>query len=316
MQYQQRRSLTQPVMLTVIAFIIASAGISIPFLMLLTFIWEVPLILVGYMYGFKKMLMSLFIFSIFLMISFTPAMTLPFILGGVPLIIVMSMCFHYQLSPSKMVIFSLLASLLGYMLSILCSFIALGFNPLTQGLVASDETIHKLILSVLGSGASNAEISQVTQEVQTLLNLFQRLIPSIIICSALILFLFNYRVTAIIIKRLYLGIFPELPNLAYWHFPRFCALLLGFAYVGQYWGDKWQNEPLSVIAANVVVLMTIIGYIQALAVVYYLFQYKKWPRSAYMVVAISSIFFINIFASIGIFDMFFNYRQKLGPLDS
>jgi uncharacterized protein YybS (DUF2232 family) len=147
-----------------------------------------------------------------------------------------------------------------------------------------------------------------------MIQLYKLLLPSLILLSLVTLGVLNYFLTRAAAKRLGLPVGPGFPPFREWRFPKWFAVVYIAALVGMYAAQtmKGLGQVPMVVFANAQVLMSMLFFLQGMAVVWHLFDRFKLDRFARW--ALTAIIFITgfgaqIVAFVGLFDVWLDYRR-------
>lgn len=177
-----------------------------------------------------------------------------------------------------------------------------------------DRALMQVQASYEAAQASPEEIEQVMSEVRATVDSLKLLLPTLFFLTVLsgnaAVFYFTRR----LLRRMGRET-AGLPPLAMWRFPIGAAYLFGFSLVGLYWGTSRNIEPLYMAAINGNLIAMMFGAMQGAGVFLALaqqFSLGVFTRVLFFSMLCFSTAFFQMVAFLGLFDMVFDYRRRLG----
>ena len=162
-------------------------------------------------------------------------------------------------------------------------------------------------------GVDKAQIDQARSQVEPAITLLSLLMPTLLLLMALINTIICFYTAKWIFPKIGLYV-PEMPPFSQWSFPPAFAYLMVLALLGLYWGETRNLTLLYTVSVNANILALLVGFIQGLSVLSFVadrFKVSKLIRRLIFIIVILNFMLFQIVAFTGLFDMFFNYRNRL-----
>jgi len=190
-----------------------------------------------------------------------------------------------------------------------------GINPF-----ALDEAQILPIMERMGSiysamGMAEETISSASAQMRAALALIPMIFPALLVMAAAVDCFLSYVVSAVVLKRLGREKLPEVPLFREWRFPKSIFIALLASIVLHLAGTAYPAlAVLERAGLNLRLLVTVLFFIQGLAVVWFFLQSRGFGRVA-GVFATVFVFFVPFIAQIvlvlGIIDMWFDLRSRV-----
>ena len=161
-------------------------------------------------------------------------------------------------------------------------------------------------------GVAPAQIDEAKGQVEPALQMLAFLMPTILMLTALINAVAVYLTVQWIFPKLQMKM-PKLPPFAQWKLPSLFFYTAIIGGLGLYWGFTRGWTGIYEIALNLLIVSLIIGLIQGLALLSFIFdryKFSKLVRRILYVILILNMFLLQIVAITGLLDMLFDYRKK------
>ena len=138
------------------------------------------------------------------------------------------------------------------------------------------------------------------------------LVPTLILFSALINAVAAYLTAQWIFPKLQMKI-PKFPPFAEWKFPPLFMYSTIIGGLGMYWGYTRDWVEIYEISLNLLIISSIVGLIQGLALLSFMFdrwKISKLVRRILYAILLLNAFLFQIVAITGLMDMLFDYRKR------
>ncbi|MDO9507822.1 MAG: YybS family protein [Thermovirgaceae bacterium] len=190
-----------------------------------------------------------------------------------------------------------------------------GINPFTL-----DEAQILPMMERIGSiyssmGMPEAALSSATEQMRAALGLIPLIFPALLVMAATVDCVLSYIVSGAVLKRLGKDVLPAVPAFRDWRFPKslFWALLASIAL--HLAGSHYPSlAVLQRAGLNLRLLVTVLFFIQGLAVIWHVMQARGFGR--FMRVLVTGLVFLVSFIAqivllLGIIDMWFDLRSRI-----
>ena len=172
------------------------------------------------------------------------------------------------------------------------------------------QTVTEVSLLMGGSEAERAELEAMGA---AFVQMYMMLIPSGLFVCGLITAVLNFVLARAVMVRL------GMPTVCFspfemWRFPSWVLYLFILSLVGIYWGNKWADETVVMIAGNVQLLTSFVLFVQGASFLRYVANRNVFLKKIWwilIVIALFSQFFTIMLVVLGGIDMLMNYRNFL-----
>lgn len=311
--------LTESGLLSALTVILAMAAAYLPVIgMVAALVWALPVVVLIVRHGLRWGVMSVLVSGVIMALLLEPMLSLRMVLSFGPTGLMLGYAFRHQWSGAHAFGMTLVASVVGKLLTFGLLFLVTSVNPLNMQMDVMQQSFDQTFavyeqmgLDKNAIAASKAQIS----EAMTYLNL---LLPFIVGVMGLLDAGVAYIVSSRVLRRLGETV-PQLPPFAEWRLPQFFLYLLGFALVGIYWGGSREIQPLYQAAFNLNMVAMGAGVIQGLSLMSYAmdrFRVGRVMRMFFYAFVLLGGVLVQILAFTGLFDMLFDYRRRFGQKKS
>ncbi len=301
---------------TLLSVLIFIAGTLVPLLGLpLMFLYSAPILVVTMEAGLGYGIASALISTITIFFTFGPAFSLIFLLSFALQGILLALTTRKLSSGTDLVLAGLLIALCCKVVTVLLLARFTGVNFLFPGA----EEIEKAVLTFWQSRLSSlapTEALKLKEQLKAAAFQFAQLVPFVLIAFSSVEVLTNYFASSYVHKKMAGSHYFALPAFGTWSFPRNILLALMVGFFCEYLGEKQANAALlKQIGINLSTVTRALFVIQGLAVVYNLMQRRGFPRTSRIIMLIVTplvTFLSDIFSIVGIIDIGFDLRKRLG----
>ncbi|MBQ9486722.1 MAG: YybS family protein [Selenomonadaceae bacterium] len=302
-------------LLAALTVILSLAAIYLPVLgAFVEFFCAVPIAVLTVRQGFKSGAAAVAVSFVLLLMFTGPIqavrMTLSFGLCG----LVLGQCLNRGFSAVQCFIPVLITGFLAQIVSVAMLAIVAGVDVVEQDMELVRDSLTQSFEVYESMGVEPQVINQAKAMVEPIVQLFAVLTPIILFFVALINTVGTYILSKWIFQKLRMKFAEPLPPFTQWRFPVAFLYLASFSALGLYWGQTRQISVLYFIAFNALVLAAIAGLIQGFSLLSYLadrYKVSKFVRRIIFVILILNMFFLQVVAVTGLFDMVFDYRKHL-----
>lgn len=311
-------ALVEGAVLAAIATILALVGLFIPPLSLITnFLWTIPLIVICLRHDVRSGIMVLVVTSVLLMMFATPLRGLFLVLEYGFMAIIYGYAFRKNISVGKTLFYGCVAATIGTVLVILFSFMLTGFSP--EYFEAQANEAMEMVLDLYrqtgvlerlpGQGVSPDQIRAMMPK---MLSIIISLIPGLMIISSLSSAFLSFFLSRIILRKMQIQL-PNIPPFKNWRIPWYYIWGFIIAFGFFLLGDYTKIQLLKTLGLNVLLIHGPVFFVIGLAVVkFYLEKFKVGKGLRLVFIVLVLIYFPFAFmslATLGMFDMLFDYRR-------
>ncbi len=316
MQRLDTKAMVEGAIFTAITALMGIIIIYIPLLSIMSYIWPVPIVIVGYRNGLKISILSAIAASIIISM-FTTLANGAFLVAtlGLPGI-VMGYMLNRKIKVNIVVLITAIVlsiTLVISMIGTIYIFSPSVFEKINSLDTALDEFIKETKEVYMSFGADEETIQQMLDRIYQMYEMLRITFPILIVVSNLPLAYMIFKLTRLILKRLGYNI-DDMSSFSEWGLPRNIRVpalfLMAAALFSKYINISW----LSIIAANISVLLSFVFLVIGISVVaFYLnIAAKKYqiPSVAKAILAIMIILIFMMFIpAIGIVDTALDIRK-------
>lgn len=311
-------ALAEGALLAAMAAIFAFLGVLIPPLSLITnFLWTIPLIVLIMRRGLRTGALAFVVTTILIMMFATPFRGLSLALEFGIMSLIYGYAFRNKLPVGRTLFYGSLAAMLGtvLVLGLTVLFTGLSLTEMYQETALMMDQMLEMYkqMGLLDRMAQRGITEEQLREAFELAaRLSLSLLPGVLVFSSLVTALLSFFLSHIILKKMKFEI-PSVPSFSTWRVPWYFIwgfiVALGVLLIGDY----YQLHTLKLIGGNIMVVYLPVFFFGGLAVVkFYLEKFKVSPLWKGLIIFLVLFYFplaAFILASIGMFDMVFDYRR-------
>lgn len=289
---------------------IAFLGMYIPYANL---VWPLPIALVSARHGVRYGVMTAVVSALVvgLLVHLLTGLFL-FLSGGL-VGVALGECLRRKVSAGRIVSVTTVLAFLSNVLTI-----GLGMVVMQMDLTQMNQEMVSIIQQTVTEvselmGGSEAERQEMQAMGDAMARMYMMLIPSGLFICGLITAVLNFVLARVVLMRLGMETVSFDP-FEMWRFPSWVLYLFVLSLVGLYWGDKWADETLTMVAWNVQLTMSFVLFIQGAALLRYIANRNAFVKKIWwilIVIALFSQFFTTMMVVFGGIDMLINYRNFL-----
>ncbi len=302
-------------LIAALTVILSLAAIYLPIIgAFVEFFCAIPIVVLTVRQGFKFGASAVAVSFVLLLMFSGPIlavrMTLSFGLCG----LVLGQCLNRGLSAVKCFIPVLIMGFFAQIVSVAMLSIISGVDVVEQDMKLVRESFTQSFEIYESMGVDPQVINQTKEIVEPIVQLIAVLTPIILFGVALINTVGTYILSKWIFQKLRMKFAEPMPPFAQWRFSTVFLYIAAFSALGLYWGQTRQISVLYFIAFNALVFAMIVGLTQGLSLLSFLadkYNVSKFVRRIVFVILILNIFFLQVVAVTGLFDMLFDYRKHL-----
>lgn len=316
MRSQTVGPMTEGGVLAAIAAVMALIGVYVPLLgTFAALLWPLPIALLVVRRGLRWGALALVVSGLLISLLVHPlqAVMLVAAFGFVGLTIGCS--YRKKSGMARTLVLAALVSILSKVAVIGASVLFLEVNPLQFQVDAMQEAFSFSVEQYRNAGFSEQQIEESTQGFRNSLKMIQMLFPAAIVFAGLFDAYLNAIVSARVLRRIGWGAVAPLRPFSAWRFPWGVVYLYAFSLIGMYWGETRQIDWLMQASLNVNLFSGMLGFVQGISVlgcVANRYNLSKWLRGIILVLALLNGFLLQTVSLIGLFDIIFDYRRRLG----
>ena len=300
-------------LLVAITVIMGLVTVYVPIIgMFVEFFCAVPLAVLTTRQGAGKGLSALFVTFILLSMLISPVLSVRLVLSFGICGVALGWCVRKNFDAVRIFFMMLVVASAAQVISIGLLIAIMDVNLIETQIEMVRETFDESFKIYEEMGVDKAQIAEAQKQVEPTLQILVFLMPTLIMLTALINAAAVWLTAHWIFPKLQMKI-PTLPPFAHWKLPSLFFYTAIIGGLGLYWGFTRGWTEIYETSLNLLIISAIIGLIQGLALLSYLFdKYKvsKFMRRILYVILILNMFLIQIVAITGLLDMLFDYRKK------
>ena len=300
-------------LLVAITVILGLVAVYVPLIgMFVEFFCAVPLAVLTVRQGKGKGITALVVTFLLLSILIGPVMALRLVLSFGVCGVVLGLCVRKNFDAVGIFFTTLMIASAAQVLSLALLLAVMDVNFIETQINLLRESFAESFNMYEAMGVDKAQIAAAKEQVEPALQTLAMLIPTLIMLSALVNTVAVWLTSRWIFPKLQMKL-PTFPPFAQWKFPAVFLYVAAFGALGMYWGFTrgWTN--IYEVALNLTVVAMLIGLVQGLSLMSFLFdRYKlsKFLRVAFYIMVLLNMFFVQLVAITGLIDMMFDYRKK------
>lgn len=300
-------------LLVAITVLLGLVTVYVPLIgMIVEFFCAVPLAILTTRQGAGKGLTALVVTFILLSMLISPLLavrlTLSFGVCGVAL----GWCVRNNFNAVRIFFTTLVVASAAQVLLLLFLIVVMDINLIETQIETVRESFNESFKLYEELGIAPERINEAKSQVEPALQTIVFLMPTLIMITALINAVATYLTAQWIFPKLQMKI-PQLPPFAEWKFPVLFFYTTIIGGLGMYWGFTRGWTEIYEISLNLLIVSAIIGTIQGLALLSFIFDHykiSKLMRRVLYVILILNMFLLQIVAITGLMDMLFDYRNR------
>jgi uncharacterized protein YybS (DUF2232 family) len=319
MHQSNTRPTVEAGIMSAIAVVFALISVYVPIVgAFVTFLWPVPIILLGIRHGFRWSLMATVVAGVLSAILISPLKAVNIVIGFGLIGLVFGHAFRAGFGPFKTILWGSVACLISNLALMGITFVVMGINPLNFQIEAMDKAIIDAIEFYRGVGIPETTITQVQEQFKMMMVMFRMLFPALIVMSAIFQTYLNFILARAVLRKLGHQA-PSFPPFKEWALPRELLYIVLAAAATTYLGQYLANDLLGQIGLNVLGGAAILLFGQGLALFYYLadkYNLSRLMRNIILIMILTTAFLQTTLVFAGIFDLAVDYRQLKTPRSS
>lgn len=316
MQKSPVRPVVEGGVLTAVAIIFALISTYIPVLgVFVNLIWPVPIVLLGVRHGYKWSVMALVASGLISALIMHPLNAVLVIVGSGLIGVALGYGLRKEFPPAKTLLIGAGASLISKVMVIAISAAVMGVNPLNIQTEAMVTGMEQAINFYREMGMKPEDLATMEAAMRPAIALMKIILPAGFILAAMVDTYLNFQVAKMVLAKLGQPI-ESLPPFRRWSMPRFTIYALAVALVSIYWGSSRSIVILNSVGMNLMIVTTMMLFIQGMAVFYFLaekYKLSRIVRGIILFLIFSNGIFMQALVIGGAFDIIFDYRQLRAP---
>lgn len=307
------QALTEGAIMAGITTLLGVLSYYVPFLMLLAFVWPIPIVILGKRHGIEISILSTIAATGILVILINPVYAVQLGLMFGLLGITLGYAYQKEMSIPKTI-------LLGYVIALVSIVLLLQFYDLVTGINFIDEFSQMIEVSLeqytnifRKSGMDQSLIDETITQAERTLKKMVQLLPMMLLITPMIITIINMFLSERLLKRLGYKV-KKIPPFWNWMLPNHASLgLFGMVLIialGQYLGIA----KFDMVYLNLISLIFFAFFVQGLAVVAYYFHQKKVSKAFWIIgfILIQIMPLLTTFVQfLGLFDVLFHFRDRI-----
>lgn len=312
MKTTNTKSLVEGALLSAITIILSLISLYIPVLgVFASLIWPVPIVILGIRHGLKTSILATVVSGILVAMLEGPTQAFVVILGFGLIGNVMGWAIKKNYPPTKVILFSSIASIVSKIALILISLYILGIDIIGEEIFAMRESIGLITNMYKGMGIDPNTLKTITESFTKMLDLIAIIIPGILVLSSLMDAFLNFKVSKLVISRLGQKI-PDLIPFWLWRLPTYTVFLFLIGVLLNILETYWPVGILKTIGMNIQTVFFFCFFIEGFSLMAY-FMGKYNVAKVLRVIVILLAFFNPLISQLvvwaGMFDILFNFRK-------
>ncbi|MGM9539259.1 YybS family protein, partial [Anaerovibrio sp.] len=276
-------------------------------------LWPLPIIVLIVRHGMQYGVLSVTAAAIIMTILISPMSAVHMVAAFGPPSLALGYGFYKGLSASRVLLYGIVASLIGVFLTAGLTMLITGINPLAMAeqVESMKEAAGAAFQMYDALGMSADELARTKKQFMDAMEYVTLLLPVVFLLSGMITAWLNFAVGGKVLRRLGHHV-TTLPDFDEWRLPKAILYIFGFSLVGLYWGSTRDIELLQQVSLNAYVLSTLAGFVQGASVIS---SFARNRISRWLFWIIMLFIFLNgaisqLLAVGGLFDMLFDYRRR------
>ena len=300
-------------LLVAITVIIGLVSVYVPIIgMFAEFFCAVPLAVLTARQGAGKGLSALVVTFILLSMLISPILAMRLALSFGICGVVLGWCIRKNFGAVRIFLSTLIVASAAQVLTLALLIVVMDVNLINTQIEMARESFDESFSMYEAMGVEPARINEAKEQVEPILQTLVFLMPTLIMLTALINTLAVWFTAKWIFPKLQMKI-PTMPPFAEWRFHVLFFYNAIIGGLGMYWGFTRGWTEIYEISLNLLVVSVIIGLVQGLSLLSFVFdRYKisKFMRRVVYVLLLLNMFFLQLVAITGLVDMLFDYRKR------
>ncbi len=299
-------AITESAILTAIAVIFSVIGTYVPFLTIFLVLVSVPLTIIGIRRGVKWTIISVVLTSIigFMLTGLVNAIGIFFVSGSIA--ICLAYGYEKKLSTEKIVILSVLISIVSLAISFKLGFIITGIDFFET----LDSSLAESMAMIQNSGAFNVPVDELTKSMNDTISTIKLVFPSLLFIAGVMNALANIVFLKAVLRRMKIKYLSAQPFYLF-SFDKSFLTGMSLIMILSYIVGVMNIVDMKLLFTNVMVIVGFIFSIQGMAVMDFFLVKRKFKVGLRIAVLILLYILLNgyiFFAIIGVLDLIFNIR--------
>lgn len=312
---QKIKPMAEGGILSAIAVIMALTSIYVPIIgTVVAFIWPLPIIVLVVRHGIRWGIMASVVSSLLIAMLIHPMQALMMFIGFGLVGIVLGYNYRRGFGAFKSLFIGMLSSIVAKAAVIGLSMLLMNINPFATQLEVMDEAFKSSINIYRAAGMAEGELVKLEAELTQALELVRLLFPLVLIFAGMLDAYINFTVAGKVLRKLG-NETAELTAFKDWRMPLWVVYLYAFSLIGMYWGSTRELELLFRVSLNANIFGTVLGFLQGMTLMASAADRYKlatvW-RVILLILFLTNGFFLQVIGFVGLFDIVFNYRRRLG----
>lgn len=319
MRQTNTRSVVEAGIMSAVAIIFALISTYVPVLgVFVTFLWPVPIILLGVRHGFRWSVMATVAAGLMCAILITPLRAVNIVVGFGLIGLVFGHAFRRGFGPFKTIIWGSVVCLLSNLALAALTFFVMGVNPFDFQGEAMQKAAGEAVGIYRSLGVPEAVIGQMETQINTVMTMFQLLLPAALTVGAIGQTYLNFLLARAVLRRLGHKT-PSFPPFREWTLPQPMLYIVAIAAVSLYAGQSLNHQLLYKFGVNLLWASSILLFGQGMALIYFLadkYNLSRLMRTIILIMIITQGAFQLLAAFAGIYDLAVDYRRLRTPRSS
>lgn len=319
MRQTNTRPTVEAGIMSAIAVVFALISVYVPIVgAFVTFLWPVPIILLGVRHGFRWSVMATVVAGVLSAILISPLKAVHIVVGFGLVGLAFGHAFRAGFGPFKTIIWGSVVCLISNLALMGLTFVVMGINPFSFQIETMEKAMAEAIEFYRGFGMTETVLAQMQEQFKVMMLLFQVLLPALLAMSAIFQTYLNFILARAVLRKLGHQT-PSFPPFKEWSLPRqmvhFATLAAAVLFIGQY----LNQELISKIGLNLLGASAILLFGQGLALFYFLadkYNLSRLMRNIILIMILTSGFLQLAAVCAGLFDLAVGYRQLNTPRSS
>jgi uncharacterized protein YybS (DUF2232 family) len=310
--FTKTRSIVEGALLSAITVLLSIASIYLPVLgILATFIWPVPIILLGIRHGIKTSILATIVSGLIVAMISEPLQAVTIIIGFGLTGIALGYAIRKDFSPGATMVIGTAASTVSKLLIIGISMIVLNINPIKLQMDILIESVDKAAEFYSSIGIDTERIKPIINAFHDMAKVFHLIIPGMLLTASIADTFLNFTVARLVLKKLGHRV-RNFPPFIYWQFPPYTVALFLAGIIMAMLYNYYPIEAFKTIGMNFAIFFPYVFILQGLSLLgFYLNKIKvsKILRSLIVFMVIMTPFFTQVIMWAGMLEILFNFRK-------
>ncbi len=319
MRQTNTRPTVEAGIMAAIAVVFALISVYVPVVgAFVTFLWPVPIILLGVRHGFRWSVMATVVAGVLSAILISPLKAIHIVVGFGLIGLVFGHAFRAGFGPFKTILWGSVVCLISNLALMGLTFVVMGVNPFAFQIESMEKSMVEAIELYRGFGMTETMIAQMQEQFKIMMTLFQVLLPALLTLSAVFQTYLNFLLARAVLRKLGHAT-PAFPPFREWSLPKAMLYIAALATAALFFSQNLQSDLLAKIAVNILGGSLILLFGQGLALFYYLadkYNLSRLMRTIILIIILTNALLQTAAVFAGIFDLAVNFRQLNTPRSS